>query len=299
MTLDPEKLLSFPIPSVRQRITAKDAAYYALSIGIGHDPLDRAQLSFVDPLFGPIPVPSMVLVLAHPGFWLGDPQSGVDPLTVLHASQAFHLFGPIPLECEVESRTRISALVDKGLGKPALIFTETELLDAQGSCFARLDRTTFVRGGGGFGGSSVTPTTAPISIPETAPDAIVDLTTRPEQALLYRLNGDFNPLHSDAAAAAKSGFDRPILHGLCTMGVVTHALLRGGLDCRSDRLNSMGLKFASPVYPGETIRTEIWETGAFRARVVERDILVADQGWFKRGGTREMLEPQDLEGTRL
>lgn len=280
MTLDPDKLLAFPIPTVRQRISAKDAALYALSIGFGHAPLDHPQLQFVDPLAGPAPVPSIVLVLAHPGFWLGDPKSGVDPVSVLHASQSFEIFGRIPVDGEVESRTRISALVDKGPGKPALIYTETDLFDQDGSRFARLDRTTFIRNGGGFGGSNNAPATRAAVAYDDNPDHVVDLTTRPEQALLYRLNGDLNPLHSDAAVASKAGFDRPILHGLCTMGVVTHALLKGVLGYRGEALAGMGLKFAAPVMPGETIRTEIWNTGEFRARVIERDIVVADQGWF-------------------
>ncbi|MFT3977801.1 MAG: MaoC family dehydratase, partial [Sphingomonas bacterium] len=115
---------------------------------------------------------------------------------------------------------------------------------------------------------------------EGQPDLAIDLPTRPEQALLYRLNGDLNPLHSDPGVAAKAGFGRPILHGLCTMGVIVHALLRGPLGYRAEALRTVGLRFAAPVLPGETIRTEIWSNGAFRARVVERDIVIADQGHF-------------------
>ncbi len=280
MPIDPEKLLRFPIPSVRQKITPSDASFYALSIGMARDPADRAQLPFVDPLAGPTVMPAMALVVAHPGFWLGDPESGVDQVAVLHAGQSFELFAPLPLDTEVESVTHITGLVDKGPGKPALIFTSTDLSDVTGAHLARLDRTTFVRGGGGFGGAGALPaTTQPLS-PQGAPDLVVDLPTGPEQALLYRLNGDLNPLHSDPEMAAKAGFARPILHGLCTMGVIVHALLRGHLGYRPELLNAVGLRFAAPVLPGETIRTEIWNDGAFRARVIERDTVVADQGWF-------------------
>lgn len=279
MPIDAEKLLRFPIPTVRQTVTPKDAAFYALSIGMGRDPTDRKQLPFVDPLAGPASMPAMALVLAHPGFWLGHPQSGVDPLGVLHAQQSLELLAPVPVEGEVESRTRITHLVDKGPGKAALIFTETELLDTHGSQFARLDRTTFIRGGGGFGGTGSGPAAAEVPQPEGDPDLAIDLATGPEQALIYRLNGDLNPLHSDPDVAMRSGFDRPILHGLCTMGVIVHALLREHLAYRPDRLRGVGLRFASPVLPGETIRTEIWKSGAFRARVVERDLVVVDQGW--------------------
>ncbi len=280
MPIDADKLLRFPIPSVRQQIAPRDAAFYALSIGMGRDPVDRAQLPFVDPLAGPVAMPAMALVLAHPGFWLAHPDSGVDPVSVLHGAQTLDLLGPVPVDGDVQSRTRITHLVDKGESKPALIFTETLLSDAGGAVFARLDRTTFIRGGGGFGGSGAGPAQAPVSLPEGEPDAVVDLRTGAEQALLYRLNGDLNPLHSDPEVAAKAGFDRPILHGLCTMGVIVHALLRGRFHYQPDQLRSVSLRFASPVMPGETIRTEIWKTGAFRAQVVERDVIVADQGFF-------------------
>ncbi|MCT2402010.1 MaoC family dehydratase [Novosphingobium mangrovi (ex Huang et al. 2023)] len=280
MTLDPQKLLNFPIPSVRQTVTPRDAAFYALSIGMGRDPTDLAQLQFVDPLCGPIAMPGMALVLAHPGFWLGLPDSGVDPVAVLHASQSMLLLGPVPAQGEVESTTRVTHLVDKGAGKPALIFTETDIRDDRGTCFARLERTIFIRGGGGFGGDAHGPQRAPLPVPEGEPGVVIDLPTGPEQALIYRLNGDLNPLHSDPAVAARAGLRAPILHGLCTMGVIIHAVLRGRLGYRTEGLRSVQLRFAAPVFPGETIRTEIWNNGAFRASVLERDVIVADQGFF-------------------
>jgi acyl dehydratase len=279
MPIDAEKLRAFVIPSVREFLTPRDAALYALSVGMGRDPSDLSQLPFVDPLAGPVAMPAMALVLAHPGFWLGDPQSGVDPLSVLHAGQVLELSGPVPVEGDVESRTQITRLIDKGAGKAALLYTETVLTYGDGREFARLNRTTIIRGGGGFGGTDFEPATVARAAPEGPPDIVSDLTTGREQALLYRLNGDLNPLHSDPAVAVRSGFERPILHGLCTMGVIVHALLRARLAYRTERLRSVSLKFTAPVMPGETIRTEIWKDGAFRARVVERDIVVADQGW--------------------
>ncbi len=279
MPIDIDKLLQFRIPVVRERVTPRDTALYALSVGMGRNPLDSAELHFVDPLAGPVPLPSQVLVMAHPGFWLGHPESGVDALAVLHGAQAFTLLAPIPVDGEVESRTSITSLVDKGPGAAALIYTTTELTDATGQCFARLDRTTFIRGGGGFGGEAGA-SSAPGPAPQGEPTAIVDLPTTPGQALLYRLNGDLNPLHSDPAVAARSGFARPILHGLCTMGVIVHALLRECFSYQPERLGSVSLRFSGPVYPGETIRTEIWPDGLFRARVVERDAVIADHGHF-------------------
>ncbi|MBM0206453.1 MaoC family dehydratase N-terminal domain-containing protein [Micromonospora sp. STR1s_5] len=283
-----DKLTSFEIPSVRETLTPNAIALYALSIGMGRDPLDVRQLAFVDPLRGPAVMPSMVLVMAHPGFWLGDPRTGVDPKAVLHAAQGFEIVGPIPSSGVVESHTRITNVDDKGEGKPALIQSETELGDASGTIFARLARTTFVRGGGGFGGSSG-PAAQGQENATTPPEVTVDLTTRAEQALLYRLNGDLNPLHSDPEIASQAGFDGPILHGLCTMGVVTHAVLRVLADYRAERLRSIKLRFSKPVYPGETIRTEIWSDGRFRARLLERDTVVIDDGLVQ-------IDPPGLRG---
>lgn len=280
MPIDIDKLMALPIPTVRQTLTPRDIGLYALSVGMGRDPLDARQLAYVDPLQGPAVMPAMVLVMAHPGFYLGHPDSGVDPKGVLHADQSFDILGPLPSGGEVESRTRITDVIDKGEGKAALILAETELRDGAGRPFARLNRTTFIRGGGGFGGSSEPK--APVDscpAPQGAPDHVIDLATDPDQALLYRLNGDLNPLHSDPDLARKLGFDRPILHGLCTMGVVTHALLQALGDYRADALTRVQLRFAKPVYPGETIRTEIWNDGSFRALVPARDTLVIDGGF--------------------
>lgn len=278
MSIDAERLLAFNIPRGRQDVTPRDVAFYALSIGMGRDPLDDRQRRFVDPLTGPEPMPAMALVLAHPGFWLADPASGVDPAGVLHAAQSFEVFGALPVPGRVESRTQITRLVDKGEGKPALIYSSTELVNAEGAVFAKLDRTTFIRGGGGFGGSPDSGEAPAAPEPGGAPDFIIDLSTSAEQALFYRLNGDLNPLHSDPSVAIKAGFDRPILHGLCTMGVVVHALLATLAHYESSAIRSVSLRFSSPVYPGETIRTEIWRDGRFRASVPERGVAVATQG---------------------
>lgn len=277
MAIDIDKLMRFPIPSVRQVLTPTDIALYALSVGLGQDPCDETSLAFVDPLQGPAMLPSMVLVMAHPGFWMGRPDSGIDPSGVLHAQQAFEILAPLPKAGAVESRSRVAGVIDKGAGKPALVRTETDLFDAAGTHFARLDRLTFIRGGGGFGGEDGGGG-ARVEMPTTPPDHVQELTTRPEQALLYRLNGDLNPLHSDPAMARKLGFDAPILHGLCTMGIVTHAVLRALAANDPTRLQALQLRFSNPVTPGETIRTELWNDGHFRALVPARNAVVIDGG---------------------
>ena len=283
MAIEYEKLLNFPIPEVRQTLTPRDTIFYALSVGIGQDPMDERQLDFVDHHRSLQAVPSMAAVLCHPGFWLRDPRTGVDAVRLVHGEQEIELHRPLPVEGELVGRTRVTDLVDKGEGKGALLYSEKQVRDRDGVLLATARATTFLRGDGGFGGPSG-PVKPPHSMPDDAPDLTIDLMTRPEQALYYRLNGDDNPLHADPTVAAKAGFPRPILHGLCTLGVITHALLRALADYRADRLRRVALRFSAPVFPGETIRTEIWRGGAFRARVVERDIVVVNNGLAEIGG---------------
>ncbi|MFS1286899.1 MaoC/PaaZ C-terminal domain-containing protein [Pseudomonas piscis] len=278
MPIDVEKLLSYRIAPVRQRLSRQDAAFYALSVGMGQDPEDPRQLDYVDFTREMAVLPSMALVLAHPGFWLGDPNSGVDATQVVHGEQALTLHQALPVDTELVSETMIDSLVDKGPGQGALLYTRKTLREAEsGTLIVSTLNTTFIRGGGGFGGSDAARKVSP-KPPEGDPSFVIDLPTRPEQALYYRLNGDHNPLHADPQVAIKAGFPRPILHGLCTLGMVCHGLLRTLCDYRAARLSEMSLRFASPVYPGETLRCEIWQDGSFRASVVERDVLVISHG---------------------
>ncbi|MBU0724037.1 MAG: MaoC family dehydratase N-terminal domain-containing protein [Alphaproteobacteria bacterium] len=283
MAINPDTLLNFPIPEVRQILTRRDSVFYALSIGLGHDPMDERQLDFVDHHRTLQAMPSMAVVLGHPGFWLGNPATGVDAVRIVHGEQGIEIHKPLPVEGEIIGTTRVTGLVDKGEGKGALLYSEKEVRGADGTLYATTRSTTFLRGDGGFGGPSG-PVKTPHPTPETAPDLVVDLPTRPEQALYYRLNGDDNPLHANPAVAIKAGFPRPILHGLCTLGVVTHALVRALAGYDASALKSLDLRFSAPVFPGETIRTEIWRDGAFRARVLERDVVVVTNGHAEIGG---------------
>lgn len=278
MTIDPQTLASFPIPDIHERIEPRDAVFYALSIGLGADPLDRAQLRFTDADRGPLVVPSMAAVLGHPGFWLEDPATGVDAVRLLHGEQSVILHTPLTVGTDVIGRTRVTGLIDRGPAHGAVLYTQKQLIDAAtGAVLATLDSTLVLRGDGGFGGPSG-PVRKPAPAPEGTPAFVIDLPTRPEQALLYRLNGDDNPLHTDPDIAAAAGFPRPVLQGLCTFGVVCHALLKALCGYDPARLKSMSLRFSAPVFPGETIRTEIWPDGGFRARVAERDVIVINNG---------------------
>jgi acyl dehydratase len=282
MAIDYEKLKAFDIPDVRQRIGANDVILYALSVGLGHDPLDEAQLGYVYEKRLRV-MPAMANVLGYAGFWLADPRTGVDAVKLVHGEQSMIIHATLPTEGMVVGRTRVTEIIDKGPGKGALLFSTREIDDAAGRRLATIRGTTFLRGDGGFGGPSG-PVKPPHPTPDREPDAMVDLPTRPEQALLYRINGDHNPLHIDPVIAAKAGFARPILHGLCTFGVIAHALLKSLCAYDAEKFGRMDLRFSAPVFPGETIRTEVFlEVGgaAFRARVLERDTVVASNGMFR------------------
>jgi len=289
--LDPERLLAYPIPEVTQALTRRDTMFYALSVGFGQDPLDAWQRRFVTET-DLVAVPSMAVVLGAPGFWLGDPATGVDATKVLHGEQSLTLHRPLPVEGTVIGRSRITGLVDRGAAKGAVLYTARALTDSSGAPLATLESTSLLRGDGGFGGADG-PLKQPHPTPDRSADRTLTLATRPEQALLYRLNGDFNPLHSDPAVAARAGFPRPILHGLCTLGVVCHALLRLACDGDPARLRHLALRFSAPVFPGETIETAVWEDGAgrfaFTARVPDRGVTVISNGLCETGpaGTGE------------
>lgn len=287
MPIVTENLLNFPIPEIRQRLRWQDSALYALSLGCGQDPMDEADLRFVTEGAAMRALPTMAVVLGYPGFWLRDPATGVDAVRLVHGEQSVEIHAPLPTEGEVIGRSRVTGLVDRGEGKGALLYSERVIFDAAtGAKLATLEQTTFLRGDGGFGGPSG-PVKKPAPEPEGAPDLVLDLPTRPEMALLYRLNGDHNPLHSSPAVAAKAGFPRPILHGLATFGLVGRALLRAVCDGDPARFGRMDCRFSAPVFPGETIRTEIWRTAtgcAFRARAVERDVVVVGNGAFRSAG---------------
>ena len=259
---------------------------YALGVGLGQDPMDEKQLPFVyeENLRA---LPTMAVVLGYPGFWLIDPKTGVDWKQVLHGEQGLIVYSPLPATGAVIGRSRIDEIIDKGQGKGALIYSSRDILDKKtGKLYCTVTGTTFCRADGGFGGPSG-PLKPVHPIPERQPDAVCTLTTRPEQALMYRLSGDRNPLHADPKVAAVAKFPKPILHGLATFGLAGHAILRELCDYDPSRLKQMHVRFSSPVYPGESIRTEMWREGkgraAFRCWVVERNVMVINNGMVEYG----------------
>ncbi len=280
MAIDHQTLVNWRFGDLEHAYSARDTILYALGVGLGAPPDDRDQLAFVyeDGLKA---LPTMAVVLGYPGFWIKDPRTGIDWTRALHGEQGLVLFAPLPASGTVIGRTRITGLVDKGARRGALLISEREVIDkASGVLLCRLSQTAVLRGDGGFGGPGG-PTPEPHPIPARTPDSACELPTLPQAALIYRLSGDYNPLHADPAVAAKAGFERPILHGLCTFGVVGHALLKTLCAYRPERLKSMQVRFSAPVFPGETIRTEMWRDGhmvSFRARSLERDVVVINNG---------------------
>ncbi|MBV1901512.1 MAG: MaoC family dehydratase N-terminal domain-containing protein [Kordiimonadaceae bacterium] len=280
MAIDYEKLLSRKFEDVEAVFEFRDTILYALGLGLGSDPLDRKELRYVyeDGLKA---LPSMCLVMAGPGFWVSEPDTGIDAVQVLHGEQSFEIHKPLLPEGTFIGKTRVTDIIDKGEGKGALLYVEKKLYEKEsGDHVATSVSTTFCRGNGGFGGPQK-PAPKPHGLPDTAPDVTVDLPTLERAALIYRLSGDYNPLHADPDIAAKAGYDRPILHGLCSLGVAQNAILKACCDFDGDRLKSLQLRFSSPVFPGETIRTEIWREGnviSFRCRSLERDVVVINNG---------------------
>jgi acyl dehydratase len=263
-----------------QSFTDKDTMLYALGLGLGYDPMNEDELTFVYEK-NLKAFPTFPVVLGAPRKWLRDMPTGIDWVKVVHGEQALVLHRPFPARGTIVGRSRVVDVVDKGEGKGALIYSERTIVDqASGTALASIQQTTFARGNGGFGGPRRA-TPAGHAIPERAPDVTCDLPTRPEMALIYRLNGDRNPLHSDPGFAEAAGYPRPILHGLATFGIAGHAILKTMCGYDPGRFKSIAGRFSSPVYPGETIRTEMWRDGpvvSFRSRLVERDVIVLNNG---------------------
>jgi len=280
MALDPHKLLNWKFADIEHAYSEKDTMLYALGVGCGADPDEAGDLKFVYER-GLAALPTMAVVLAYPGNWLESPQSTADYSKVLHGEQSLVLHRPLAPSGTVIGRTRNLDLLDKGANKGAVLFTQREIIDkASGEPIATMTSTSMLRGDGGFGGKAG-PQPAPHKLPETAPTRHVDIRVPANAALIYRLSGDRNPLHADPKAAAAGGFARPILHGLCTYGVAGRAIVRACCGNDPARLRALQVRFSAPVYPGETIRTELWPDGeriSFRARVLERDVVVLNNG---------------------
>jgi acyl dehydratase len=278
MALNYERVMAYRPTEVAVSYGPRDCILYALGIGLGMDPLDPGQLQFVHER-NLQAFPTMPTVLG----WIRSPhrqEFGIDERLVVHGEQKLTLHSVLPTQGQLTSRTRVKDVIDKGPGKAAIIQFVRELVALDGTQVATINSSTFAREHGGFGGKS-TATPEGARIPDRPADQICRLPTPANLALLYRLNGDDNPLHADPDYAKSAGFARPILHGMASFGIAAHAVLRAVADYRPEKLESIEVRFVRPVFPGETLSTEMWVDGPevlFRCRVAERDEVVLNNG---------------------
>ena len=279
--MDYNVIKNWKFPEVDQTYTENDSILYALGIGFGQEPTNPDHLKYVyeQDLQA---FPTMAVVLGYPGFWMKDPKAGINWVKLVHGEQRMTIHRPLPPAGRVIGRSRISHVIDKGADKGGLVITERTLHDAEGNLLITIAQTTFCRGDGGLSQSDESPAQLEAT-PDRTPDLTCSLPTLPQAALIYRLCADNNPLHADPVVAEKAGYPRPILHGLCTYGVVARALVQAVCGNDATRLKSMNTRFSSPVFPGETIVCEIWRDGdeavRFRAKVAERDTVVLTHGY--------------------
>lgn len=278
MAFDPDRLLGWDFGEIRQTYGFRDAILYALGIGLPFSPGESDDLNFLieDRLRV---LPSFNVVLASPGMWPKIPDLEIDWVKVLHMAHAVRFHAPLPPKALVLSRARVTSIYDRGADKGSVCYLERSVTDAQGgAAYATIVQTVALRGNGGFGGDPL-PKAARPAMPERRPDHVERITHSGRAAYLYRLSGDYNPLHADYDVARKAGFKKPILHGLASFGTACAVILRAFCDGDPARMRSLDLRFAGVVYPGDTLEFSCWrEDGQvlFEARTEDRVVL--DQG---------------------
>lgn len=277
--IDLERVVGAALPQTTYSWDEKDVILYNLGIGAGVPPEDPGELKYVYdvdltpiPTFATIPPFEMMMGIgAVPGLDL-------DLMRVLHGDQRVSIPSAIPTVGAVTQTGHIVDVYDRGRG--ALVVVEVESRSEEGELLFTNTSGIYIRGEGGFGGERGPDRRA---VPDREPDHLVISVTLPQQALLYRMaSGDHNPLHADPAFASLAGFDRPILHGLCTYGFVAKAVVDSVLDGEPGAMRSIEARFSGHVFPGETIVTSIWECGdglAVSAQVEERGTSVIADGW--------------------
>lgn len=272
------QLMSFPIDDVHQAPSARDAILYALSVGYGTEPLNSATLAYHDDV-QPRVAATFANVLAHPGHWLKA--AGIDWSGVVHAEQRVEMHAPLQVAADYISSTKCTSVVDRGVGKGAFITFKREVSNrCTGQLVATVTQTDACRFDGGCG-SMGTPMKPLARTPEIPPDITRSISLPQNAALLYRLNGDWNPLHADPAFAAQAGFERPLLHGLCTLGYAEYLIASAFAQGEMLRLAGFAARFTAPAFPGDLLTIDIWKFGdrlQFRGRVEARGATVLDCG---------------------
>lgn len=275
-----DRARSWTFADASRRYDWRDVMLYALGLGVGGDPLDPEQLSFVteDHLRA---LPTLGVVLGRSVLVDFFKAAEIDAIRVVHAGQRAIFDGPLPIAGETACRGGVCGVWDKGAKVGALIALRQEIFDVpSGRRYCELTSLMLARGDGGWGGDPGSPP-SPHTTPNDPPDRIIDHATLPQAALIYRLSGDRNSLHSDPAAAHRAGFERPILHGHYCYGVAGWIVTREYFKGQPERLAALDCRFCKPVFPGETLRMEMWRRDdivSFQMRALERDVVVLDQG---------------------
>ena len=272
MTIDPSAVGVKGEPSTRSW-TSKDALLYAMGIGAGLDDLKFATENTKDVAQKVYPTFAVIIGGGIPMNKVGS----FNPALMVHGEQGIELLGEIPADGEIESVGECTAIYDKGSAAVLEFASESKNLHT-GEVILRTRTSLFCRGEGGFGGERGE--NAKIEFPDRSPDHQMVYQTRDDQALIYRLSGDRNPLHSDPSFAKMGGFDRPILHGLCTYGYTGRGLLAKLCDSDPSRFKSMNARFSKPVYPGDELTVSMWVDGnnaLFKTTNQDGDVVI-DQG---------------------
>lgn len=261
--IEPDAVFRYDFGNPCQTYTERDAVLYALGLGLGADPLAEADLRFMDERNLAV-VPSFAVTLCTPGMWIRDPALGVDFGKLVHVAQWAEFPAPLPPAASVRGSAKVVSLTDRGAGRGAVLVLEREIADSTAPrTYCRLRQTLLLRGDGGFGGEPAPRESAFET--SRAPDAVQEFRTSPRAALIYRLSGDWNPLHIDPQAAATAGFPRPILHGLASYGMAGIAVSRAlGRDIAA--VAALSCRFAGVVFPGDTVSFRAWAEGDFGAR---------------------------------
>ncbi|HEY2007971.1 MAG TPA: MaoC/PaaZ C-terminal domain-containing protein [Rhizomicrobium sp.] len=285
MPIDYDDMMQSGATGLRARYDEKDVMLYALGVGFGRDPLDEKELPFVYENNGLKVVPTFASVINRgeaPQAQRMPQKSEINFAMVVDGERRITIHKPLPPKCEVIAEERFLDILDKGEGKGAVLIQERVVHEAASNDrLFTIVSSIFARGDGGFGGHAQGGP-EPHAVPERAPDLIQECDTRPDQALLYALSGDRNPLHRDPAFAKMLGFPRPILHGLCSYGTACRAVLSTVGEYQPERIRQFDVRFSKPVFPGETLVVELWQDGgtiSWRASVKERPgIVVLNNG---------------------
>jgi acyl dehydratase len=275
-------ILALKTTGVKFSWTEREAILYALGVGMAEDPLDENELKFVNERNLRV-LPTFATIVANEA---GPRPSGLNRALVLDGGRHLVIHRPLAGAGNVVMDGQIIDVVDKGEGKGAIIRREVVIRDkASDILIATLRSTVFARGYGGFGGP-VEQREQLSSPPSGVPDRTVRIPTRPNQALFYRLSGDLNPLHIDPEFARRAGFDRPILHGLCTFGICCQAILREYGEFDPASILSFGARFSAPCFPGEVVTVDFWRRNKdlfFEARIEGRGVTVIKNGQARLG----------------